>query len=112
MSAAARSSEVAGFSLIEVLVALIVSVVALLVALGLLADCVRLSVELRSGAKQCRERWNRVQEIRSGVGLEEEPAEWFLFDEGGAPIRCYWVGESESERWEVFQYDGSAPAGQ
>ncbi len=99
-----------GFSLLEVLVAMAIVATALIAGVGLLADCVRFSYRLRETSESCLERWNRVQEIRAGGESDTEETEWLAPCEGCPPIRRHWVADEAGRRWEVYRYDGSAPA--
>lgn len=99
-----------GFSLLEVLVAMAIVGIAVIAGVGLLADCVRFSYRLRETSESCLERWNRVQEIRAAVELDAEDTEWLVPCEGCPPIRLHRVVDEAGRSWEVYRYDGSAPA--
>ncbi len=101
-----------GFTLLEVLVAMVVAGIALIAALGLLADCIRFTSRLRDSAESSLERWNRVQELRCGIEAGPEEVEWFMPAEGFPPLRRYRLVDQSGRNLEVLRYDGSAPAGE
>lgn len=106
-----REPRQKGFSLLEVLVALVVAAIALIASVGLLAECVRFSVRLREGAESCLEKWNRVQEIRSDIDAGDSEMQWLVPASGYPAVRQYRVVDETGRSWEVLRYDGSAPEG-
>ena len=95
MSAADRP---AGFSLIEVMVALILTVVAMNALLGCLCLILRCHRLCDQEWERTLELWNRSQELRTDPRLEEST--WFSPSEGCRALKRFEMGPEAN--WEVF----------